>query len=97
MVNYEAALVFLKKRPDYMAVVECISESGATWLDVVECTVAKGAVGSISSVRYRISQLVKYGIIEQHRFGKNTFLLLNKNFLKAWRKTTSPEPREKKP
>jgi len=96
MVDYEAALIFLKKRHDYMAIVECISENGAAWLDVVECAMAKGLFKTISNVRYRISQLVKYGIIEQHRFSKNTFLVLNKDFLKAWRKT-SREPREKKP
>ena len=94
-MNYEAALIFLKKRPDYLAIVECIGEDGATWLDVVKCVAAKGVMSSISNIRYRISQLVKYGIIEQHRFGKNTFLVLNKDFLKAWRKTASQGAREK--
>jgi hypothetical protein len=97
VVKHEAALIFLKKRPDYMAIVECIGESGATWLDVVECAMARGLFKSISNVRYRIGQLVKYGVVEQYRFGKNTFLVLNKDFVKTWRKITSRGLPEKKP
>jgi len=96
-MDYKAVLIFLKKRPDYQVVVECISEEGSTWREVVECVVAKGAAASISNVKYRISQLVRYGVVEQHRVGRNTFLVLNNEFLKAWRKATSQEPREKKP
>jgi len=29
-VDYKAVLIFLKKRPDYQIVVECISEEGGT-------------------------------------------------------------------
>jgi hypothetical protein len=97
VVKHEAALIFLKKRPDYMAIVECIGESSATWLDVVECAMARGLFKSISNVRYRIGQLVKYGVVEQYRFGKNTFLVLNKDFVKTWRKITSRGLPEKKP
>ena len=96
-MDYKAVLIFLKKRPDYQIVVECISEEGGTWREVVECVVAKGAVASISNVKYRISQLVRYGVVKQHRIGRNTFLVLTNEFLKAWKKTTSQELREKKP
>jgi hypothetical protein len=63
-MDYKAVLIFLKKRPDYSVIVECISEEGSTWREVVECVVAKGAVASISNVKYRISQLVRYGVVE---------------------------------
>jgi hypothetical protein len=97
VVKHEATLIFLKRRPDYMVIVECIGESGATWRDVVECAMTKGAFKSISNVRYRIGQLVKYGVVEHYRLGRNTFLVLNKDFVKTWRKTASRGPPEKKP
>jgi hypothetical protein len=88
-------LIFLKRRPDYMVIVECIGETGATWRDVIECAMAKGSFNSISNVRYRIGQLVKYGVVEQYRLGNNTFLVLSKDFVKAWRKMASREPPER--
>jgi hypothetical protein len=106
-LDYKAVLIFLKKRPDYSVIVECIGEEGSTWREVVECVIAKGATASISNIKYRISQLVRYGIIEQHRIGRNTFLVLSNEFLKAWKKeathehkgkkTATQEPPEKKP
>jgi len=95
-LDYKAVLLFLKKRPDYSVIVECISEEGSTWREVVECVIAKGATASISNIKYRISQLVRYGIIEQHRIGRNTFLVLSNEFLKAWRKETAQERKGKK-
>jgi len=96
-MDYKAVFIFLKKRPDYHAIVECISEEGSTWREVIECVVAKSATASISNVKYRVNQLVKYGVVEQHRVGRNTFLVLNNEFLKTWKKAASQGYKEKKP
>jgi hypothetical protein len=95
-LDYKAVLIFLKKRPDYSVIVECISEDGSTWREVVECVISKGATASISNIKYRINQLVRYGVVEQHRIGRNTFLVLSNEFLKAWKKETTQEHKGKK-
>jgi hypothetical protein len=86
--EHEAALIFIRRRPDYMAVIECIGEDGGLWVEVIRCMLSRGAVSSMGAARNRIAQLEKYGVVERHIFGRNVFLTLSRGFLRTWRRSS---------